>query len=337
MSAPTIAVQPMCGWSATDAEWLRARRSGISASDVAAVLGFSQYKTPWEVWADKTGRRPRETDAAREAIRLGVALEPWLLAQARHQLGADVRRTAHRLYAHPEHGWRLCSPDGEVADRDWTLVEAKTAGLASGFGVPDGWTEQRAPLGYELQCRWQMHVMGRPQAVLIGLVAGVGMRRYEYTRDVSVEADMVAQVTEWWQRHILGRVEPPMGARDNALMDATHPTAGEGSIALDDDPDLPDLILQYRDGLAREKEGKALKEAATAQLKRKLGDHPVGTVRNQPVVTWNAKTGAVDWLALVEDLVEIAGWSGPLLDLDALVDRYRKPDSRQIHVKGVAA
>ena len=35
--------------------WLEWRASGVSASDVAILLGLSPYKTPWRLWAEKTG------------------------------------------------------------------------------------------------------------------------------------------------------------------------------------------------------------------------------------------------------------------------------------------
>jgi putative phage-type endonuclease len=35
--------------------WLAWRAGGVSASDVAILLGLSPYKTPWRLWAEKTG------------------------------------------------------------------------------------------------------------------------------------------------------------------------------------------------------------------------------------------------------------------------------------------
>lgn len=336
----TPTATPLVGWRDSDARWLAVRRTGISASDVAAVLGFGPYKTPWEVWADKTGVRTREVDATREAIRLGNAMEPWLLAQARHlrsRESIEVARTSARLYAHPQHRWALASPDGAASEAGAVAygIEAKTAGLASGYGAPAGWSDTRAPLGYELQARWQMYVLGWPRVDLIALVASLGLRTYTFERDLSTEADMAAQVAEWRQKHLVRGDEPAMGPGDNALMDATHPTTDGGSVALDDVADVVELLYEYRDGLTREAAGRALKETATARLKRLLGTAAVGTVDNKPVVTWNTRQGSVDWPALVEDLIEIAGWSGPLLDMDELTGRYRKPDSRSIHVKGI--
>ena len=38
------------------ADWLKYRRRGIGGSDAAAVYGISRYKSPFELWLDKTGQ-----------------------------------------------------------------------------------------------------------------------------------------------------------------------------------------------------------------------------------------------------------------------------------------
>lgn len=35
-------------------EWLKERQKGIGGSDVGAILGVNKYKTPFEVYLDKT-------------------------------------------------------------------------------------------------------------------------------------------------------------------------------------------------------------------------------------------------------------------------------------------
>jgi len=36
--------------------WLEWRSKGVTASDIPIILGLSPYKTPWQLWAEKTGR-----------------------------------------------------------------------------------------------------------------------------------------------------------------------------------------------------------------------------------------------------------------------------------------
>lgn len=313
---------PVVGWNGTEDEWLAARRRGLGASDIAAVLGFSTYTTPWQVWAEKTdARRPPEWVSA--AADLGHALEPWLIEQASGLLDLPVTRTPHRLYAHAEHGWRMCSPDGAAGPRHF--VEAKTAGLASGFGPPAGWSDGQIPLGYEFQCRWVMHVMDADVIDLVGLVANQGLVRRTVTRDVDVEHDMVTQVEQWWTTYVIGGVEPALGAVDNAVLAELYPQSN-GMVV-----DLPGEVLEpwsaYREARDREKAAKADKEAAGAALKSLLGDNEVGRHAGQVLVTWGTKRGEVAWPRLVADLVNTTGVTSP----DP--EQYRKPSTRSLSVK----
>jgi predicted phage-related endonuclease len=42
----------------TPEQWLADRRKCIGGSDIDAILGLSPYRTPVDVWAEKTGRSP---------------------------------------------------------------------------------------------------------------------------------------------------------------------------------------------------------------------------------------------------------------------------------------
>jgi len=56
-------------------EWLQWRKTGITASEIAAILGLSPYKTPWQVWAEKTGLVPPEDLSNNPFVAAGVAQE----------------------------------------------------------------------------------------------------------------------------------------------------------------------------------------------------------------------------------------------------------------------
>jgi putative phage-type endonuclease len=313
---------PVLGWNAHRSEWLAARRHGLGASDVAAILGFSPWHTPWQVWAEKLNVR-RPPDQPSTAADLGNALEAWLLDQATVLLGQPVTNTAAQLYAHPQHPWRLCSPDGQTVAGN-VGVECKTAGLASGYGPPKGWDDGGIPLQYEFQARWIAHVMGWDVVEVVALVANKGLVRRTVVRDLAVEADLVAQVSAWWNRHIIGGAEPPLGAADAPVMAEMHPAADGETV------DLPDTAIEpwmaYRDARDREKAARADKEAAGAALKQLLGPAQFGKVDGHLICTWGEKAGHVDWPRLLADLAE-AGVAVPN------PETYRKPPSRTLTVK----
>jgi putative phage-type endonuclease len=323
MSAATVAAPVgVIGWDLDDEAWREARKQGLGGSDISAVLGFSTYNSPWEVWADKTGVRSWQ-DQGSAAADLGVELEPWLLGKASRILGVDVQQPAFRTYAHPQYRWRTCSPDGVTPAG---LVECKTAGLASGFGTPKGWADGGTPLGYEFQCRWSMHVMDADRIDLIGLVAGMGVLHRSFERDLTVEADMVEQVSEWHHRHIVEGVEPPLGASDNDVIALMFP-APDGSTVDLSDTEAADLRDAYLAARARESAAKADKELAGAALKRLIGAADAAEVEGSTVAKWSAKKGAVDWPALIADLVEKHGVPAPN------PESYRKPSTRSLTVK----
>lgn len=313
------------GWDLSDDEWRAARSAGFGGSDIAAILGFSTYRSPWDVWAEKTGVRHWDDQGSSEAADLGVALEPWLLDQARMLLGVPVEKPQWRTYAHPAAGWKRCSPDGVLADG--RIVEAKTAGLAS-FRAPAGWDDGGTPLGYEFQCRWSMHVMDAPAVELIGLVAGKGLVQRRILRDPAIEADMVAQVSDWYQRHIVGGYEPPLGAVDNEAMARLFPRANGEAVDLDT-TDAPELIAAYVAAREAESAAKTRKEAAGAALKKLLGHNQIGLLNDRTAVAWSDKKGSVDWPRLVAELAEKSGVEAPN------PEGYRKPSTRSLNVKDV--
>ncbi len=315
----------LIGWQATDEQWLAAREGGISASDVKTALGFDTYKTPWELWAEKTGAYPTYPVTSR-AIALGRDLEPWLLQMAARDLGQPVTHTPYRLYAHPIHTWRMASPDGVTATGE--LIEGKTAGLCGGFGVPDGWSETAIPLGHNLQARWQMHVLDASRVYVAALVAGLGFRLYLLERDIGLEEDLVDQVREWYERHILEGEEPPFGNGDSDNLRRRYPLATQGVIALDD-TDAYELWTAYRTARTREYRAVSEKLAAADELKALIGVHEAATVGGNLIATWKSRQGNVNWKQLAEDMAHAHDIELPPIAL------YRGTPVRPLIVKGI--
>lgn len=57
-------------------EWLEWRRKGIGGSDASIVCGVNRYKSPLELWLDKTSQIP--FGEAGEAAYWGTQLEPFV-------------------------------------------------------------------------------------------------------------------------------------------------------------------------------------------------------------------------------------------------------------------
>jgi putative phage-type endonuclease len=72
----------------TEEEWLQLRRGSIGGSEVAAILGQSKYKTPYQVWLEKTGRA--RFDGSSPVTEFGHLMEPHLRDYAASKLGRQI-------------------------------------------------------------------------------------------------------------------------------------------------------------------------------------------------------------------------------------------------------
>ncbi len=56
-------------------DWLEWRSQGVTASDIPIILGLSPYKTPWQLWAEKTGRINPSDLSKNPNVLKGIRLE----------------------------------------------------------------------------------------------------------------------------------------------------------------------------------------------------------------------------------------------------------------------
>lgn len=55
--------------------WLKSRKAGVGGSDMSTILGLNSFKTPYELWLEKTGRVEPEDISDKWAVIRGNALE----------------------------------------------------------------------------------------------------------------------------------------------------------------------------------------------------------------------------------------------------------------------
>jgi putative phage-type endonuclease len=164
--------------TSSEAEWLEARRQGVTASEIAVLMGLSPWSSPYKLHHQKLGILPGDDLSA--AMERGQVLEPYIAGRFRaaHQ-EYDVRGSGRELYAHSERPWQLATPDQLAFERQ--LCASCDAGLPMGctceseLGSPvalaeyktassmDEWGEpgtDEIPVYYRAQVLWQMDVMG---------------------------------------------------------------------------------------------------------------------------------------------------------------------------------
>lgn len=66
-------------------QWLEYRKTGIGGSDASVVCGINKYKSPVELWLEKTGQLPYQE--AGEAAYWGTQLEPVVRSEFTKRTG----------------------------------------------------------------------------------------------------------------------------------------------------------------------------------------------------------------------------------------------------------
>jgi putative phage-type endonuclease len=195
----------------TRSEWLERRRQDVTASEIAAVFGLHPYKTPLQLWADKTGVGLEVEENA--AMRRGRWLEDAVINACKdnhpdwdiQKPGIYVRAPSIRLGATPD-----AIANGTIN------VQCKTV-AASTFKSWDG----SAPTHYQLQALTEGLLLNAERSILAVLVTsafGAEYHEYEIPRHPAAEAKIVDAVPQFWKKIEAGEAPRAEYGEDTELL-----------------------------------------------------------------------------------------------------------------------
>ena len=209
-------------------QFLAGRKKGIGGSDVAAILGFSPYKSPYQLWLDKTGRSERK-ESQNESAHFGNLLEDVVAKEFSRRAGVKVQRVTQQLFLE-EHPWALgnidravINPDiaGNVRFKDGALttdrlLECKTTSeyMSKLFGEEGS---DQVPDYYLTQCLWYLLITGCKVIDLAVLIGGNKFRMYRIERDEDLIQSIFNQVKAFWFNHVIADVPPDPTCFDDVL------------------------------------------------------------------------------------------------------------------------
>lgn len=176
------------------------RKRFIGASEIGAICGLDEYRTPYDVWALKTGRAEPTPDTP-ETHR-GKALEPAIRLMFAQESGYEVEDwNTHIVHAN---GYCACTPDG------YFYRDGKRIGLEikSFVGYYDENSIVDRHMSAILQCQWSMWVVGLETWVLAWFDSSFAVQWKEIERNEGL-IEMLKQTAEnFWLNHVLADVPP---------------------------------------------------------------------------------------------------------------------------------
>lgn len=312
-------------------EQLEIRKTGVGASEAAAVVGWSPWDGPIAIYNQKVGLAPpKEQNHYMEAGSfLESAIAEWYASKA----GVKLQRVNHTL-RHKKYPWILATPDrfvlGEGRKRD-RIVEIKTVGSTSDDWGADGTDE--IPRYYRAQVEQTMEVTGMESCDVAALFMHERrMRIFQVHRHEGLAQYLVDEVSDFWNEHVVKRVPPAFDASDDTkdYLKATFRDPSEQII------DAPNTATKYVEAYLDAKEkGAALKaqyEEAASALMFLIGNHagmrgPWGTA------TWKmTKSNGTDWEAAVGYLLTELQNVGVDIPKEQLKKQFMQAGYRKLRV-----
>ena len=262
-------------------EWLEYRRLGIGGSDASVVCGINRYKSPVELWMDKTGQLPAQE--AGEPAYWGTQLEPIVRAEFSKRTGIFVAEV-HELLQSEEHPFMLANLDGvcEVPDIGTCVFEAKTASAYKA-----GEWEDTIPDEYQLQIQHYLAVTGYTGAYIAVLIGGNTFKWKFVERDEELISMLIELETDFWN-HVQNNTPPPLdGSEASAkFLSQRFPSSKPLShIALPDT--AAELLAQYDEACEELEAVTERKQQAENFLKEMMGENEIGTAGDR-VITWKS-------------------------------------------------
>ena len=263
------------------ADWLEYRKLGIGGSDASVVCGINRYKSPVELWLDKTGQLPPQE--AGEAAYWGTQLEPFVRAEFTKRTGIEVIHKSELLQSE-EYPFMLANLDGicEVPDYGTCVFEAKTASAYKA-----GEWEDTIPDEYMCQIQHYMAVTGYAGTYIAVLIGGNTFRWKFVERDEELISMLIELETAFWN-HVQDCTPPPLDGSDASakFLSQQFPSSTPMShIALPDAAAA--LLTEYDEACAQLEIVTEKKQKAENLLKEMMGDNEVGTAGGR-VVTWKS-------------------------------------------------
>ena len=253
--------------------WLKSRKAGVGGSDMSTILGLNSFKTPYELWLEKTGRVEPEDISDKWAVIRGNALENELRKRFRanhpEMLVTDGTDKQFIMRAKP---YLRASLDGILQGEDGSfgILEIKTASSRRAGDWHDEDGNLRIPPYYLAQVEFYALVTGWTWGYVYAGIGDDEPAEIPFKADVEDMAAIDKAAADFWQFVTTGT--PPQlttgGDVQKAFPEPTPDIVDESA-----DDDLYALLVRYESAIRMLHDLKATQKELQEQIILRIGSH----------------------------------------------------------------
>lgn len=252
--------------------WLKSRKAGVGGSDMSTILGLNAFKTPYDLWLEKTGRVEPEDISDKWAIVKGNALENELRKRFRsNHPEMLVTDGTDKQFISREKPYLRASLDGilQREDGSFGILEIKTASSRRAGDWHDEDGNLRIPPYYLAQVEFYTLVTGWTWGYVYAAIGDDEPVEIPFQADQEDMAAIDKAAADFW--HFVTTGTPPQLTGDDVQKAWPEPTPD--IVDESDDDDLYDLLARYESATGMLHDMKATQKELQEQIILRIGSH----------------------------------------------------------------
>ncbi len=279
--------------------WLKLRTMGIGGSDASIIAGMNRWKSPFQLWQEKTGQvEPEELDD-NEYIYWGRVLEQAVADRFTELTGKKVHKQG--MLQNNSYPWMLANVDRMVVGENAGL-ECKTTNSFAG----KQWDGDNLPDAYYLQCQHYMMATGLEKWYIACLIGGNHFVWKPIERNEEDIQALFKLEQKFWEINVQQGVMPDVDGTDSCTQALRERFPG-GNIEEIELPSDAEPLLKALDAYKEsEKQSKEKIKELQNRLCLMLGDYEAGRCGDR-LITWKTQKGrtTIDSKTLKKELPEV--------------------------------
>lgn len=254
--------------------WRKDRYKGIGGSDMSVVLGISKFKTPYQLWLEKTKKKAPEDISGKWAVVKGNALENTLRQRFRRiHPEWQITDGTDRVLIRDDKPFMRASIDGAIHDPatgEWGVLEIKTAGSRRYGDWHDEDGDLKVPDYYIAQVTYYLAVTGWKWGIVYAdLSDGSDPVELRVERDEDDIRAVERAAEEFWG-FVATDTMPELKSQSDVLTAFPEPV-DDGIVDMGSDEKTVDLMRAYATAKAAKKTADEAEDRLKQQLIVKIG------------------------------------------------------------------